>query len=511
MRTPSDSLGALRHGLLRTPPLSEQLIIALLGVSLVLGALWRLHWLPAAQHSERLNGGLLGQIDVQAFVPATYNGPPLRVAVAPHPTGEPLSHPLAGFRPLRQFDIDMVDRAAGNVRHVPGIIVELKAALQPGDAADGDVSRLRLLHYETSRSQWEDTHAAVRDGSLTATVTSLSPFAIGFFDPALQPSDTTPATGATSSGLQPASGAPPALGGASQASGATGASGNGRVSGPGSLPGTSSAAGQAPGNATSSAAGQAPGSATSFALGQADGNSTSSVGPASSSGLASSPSLLSPGEADPSLSTSAPDDTTSSSSDASAAAPADPSLGTATPDAAISAAGSSPPAGARPIASSPPSVIQPAPPPSTPPGGGSSSGGSPSPPPVTVVSITTPGSGSALLSRSAFVPGDSWQADLLVRNAGSTSFSYSFSVVPSVRSALDASLQLAVSRCLPGFVSCGAPIYQGPLLVDGQPMGTLSAPSDDYLRLDVSLAAGDNSLQGLTSVADLVWTAIQAS
>ncbi len=140
---------------------------------------------------------------------------------------------------------------------------------------------------------------------------------------------------------------------------------------------------------------------------------------------------------------------------------------------------------------------------------------------VPVLSISTPGQSSAILSRAGVVPGDSWSYNLLVRNDGLAPFSYWLTSTPMLTSGLDdpaafgldpaGGLRLTVSRCASGFGSCTA-LYDGPVKVDAQTMGRLAAGADDYVQLTVRfLSASGNEFQNLSSALNLTWTATQAS
>jgi hypothetical protein len=137
-----------------------------------------------------------------------------------------------------------------------------------------------------------------------------------------------------------------------------------------------------------------------------------------------------------------------------------------------------------------------------------------------VVSITTPSSGSAILSRGAVVPGDFWHYDLVVRNDGTADFTYTLSVSAATSTPLDnpasiglpasAGLQLQVERCTVGFTQCTSTRYSGSISVSNLALGQLDVGVEDYLRLTLNLPlTNDNRLQGLTSVLDLTWTAQQ--
>jgi hypothetical protein len=448
-------LKAVGEGLFQAAPFRQQLLIAGMSIGILAGLLAGLHLLPVRVGSQTVVAGEGSDISARAFVPDSYSGPPLQLTIGS--AGANQSPPAgAGFVALRTFDVTLSQRGDGQVAHVSGVVVRLSVAA-PADLSslEGDASRLRLLHFRSSLGQWEDTHATIAGGILSGTVTDLSPFALGYFDPsAIAPSPES-AAGPAALGLQPVPGAPAAS--------------------PSSAPEPSPAG--APQTDASARAAGAP--------------SAIGGGPAGSAPAANGVGglLANPQDAPATIGASEPPDGPNSP-DITVTNPAAPSAG--------------------PPANSPPSA----------PASTSSSGSSG--PTLSVINLTTPGSGSAILSRSAFVPGDSWTYNLLVHNAGSGGFAYSLTVIPIQRSGLDQpealglasdeGLQLAIRRCSGGFAACSGQIYSGSLIVEGQPIGSLTSGSDDFLQISLGLpASGSNAFQGLSSRADLVWTAQQTS
>ncbi|MBI3971115.1 MAG: hypothetical protein HY332_07475 [Chloroflexi bacterium] len=499
----------------------------------------------SASTAGGLVGARLGDMAAEAVVPPQPEGRELSLVIrgnlprvyAPPP-------PIETFQALRLFEADLVDRRTGTKVHVPGMRVEVRVAARKVDLefSDGDASRLLLLHYRSALGRWEDTHPRIEGDELVASVVDLSPFAVGVLS--RPPASATSARGGATS---PRSQAPATV----EAAGSTASPPDAAepataadpiaaivVQEPAAAPPSLQAATAVdqgvppaprrtatPDATTVPAARPAPPTASSArppdGTGQAHpivtplDTDTGEPAPAPAPALAAAPTLAPPaGETKVSTWTAAASGPTPASTPAlattSTPTPAVTIVASVTPTLRTSPGQSVTPGAVATVAAT---AAPPVPPAAT---------ATTAAVPPAVFDISTPGSSSALLSRSNIVPGDTWSYNIVVRNSGHIRFDYTLTVTAPASSGLDdpasisqapsEGLQLAVARCTPSFAACTTDIYDGPIRVSQQPIGMLAAGASDSLRLTVRLpqSTGD-AFQGLTSVLDLTWTATQAT